>query len=131
MFQEYRQRDLIMAKTHQGIHRDDIKINLDGLDIRKIGSQGQLKSAIIAIKLAQVEWVRGKTSKAALILLDDIFDKLDSTRVMNLLDICASQLNAQIFISDTESERVNTSLDALKLNYAHYKIKDAKILNGG
>ena len=50
---------------------------------------------------------------------------------MNLLDICASQLNAQIFISDTESERVNTSLDALKLNYAHYKIKDAKILNGG
>jgi DNA replication and repair protein RecF len=131
LFQEYRQRDLIMAKTHQGIHRDDIKINLDGLDIRKIGSQGQLKSAIIAIKLAQVEWVRGKTSKAALILLDDIFDKLDSTRVMNLLDICASQLNAQIFISDTESERVNTSLDALKLNYSHYKIKDAKILNGG
>jgi len=130
LFADYRQRDLIMAKTHQGIHRDDLNMNLDGLDIRKIGSQGQLKSAIIAIKLAQVEWVRDKTSKTAIILLDDIFDKLDSTRVMNLIDICARQLDAQIFISDTESERVNTSLDVLKLNYTHYEIKDASIVNG-
>lgn len=123
------QRDLVMGKTHEGIHRDDLDIQLNGMDIRKIGSQGQLKTAIIAIKLAQVEWVKNNTEKSPLILLDDIFDKLDAMRVENLIDICANQLNAQIFISDTEADRVTRSLEQLELEYKHIKIVEGEIID--
>jgi len=121
-----RKRDFIMGKTHEGIHRDDLRIFMDDMDIRKTGSQGQLKSAIIAIKLAQIDWVKELTQASPIILLDDIFDKLDKSRVEKLIDICANSLNAQIFITDTEADRVATSLRHLSLEYLHYKINEGK-----
>ena len=124
-----RQKDIIMAKTYEGVHRDDLKISLNGMDIRKTGSQGQLKSAIIAMKLAQVEWIKSETGRSPLILLDDVFDKLDKTRVENLIDICANKLNSQIFISDTDSDRVTRCLDELKLDYKHFKIEDGELVS--
>lgn len=129
LLKDSRQRDVIMAKTYEGIHRDDLSLFLDGLDIRKIGSQGQLKSAIISIKISQLEWVKLSNGKAAIILLDDIFDKLDSQRVENLIDICANELEAQIFITDTNESRVSDSLNTLKLKYKHIKIENAKLLD--
>ena len=124
-----RQKDMIMGKTHEGVHRDDLIIYLDGLDIRRIGSQGQLKSAIIAMKISQLEWVKANTEKAPIILLDDIFDKLDQQRVEKLIDICARELDAQIFISDTEEERVCHSLKSLGLEYKHLAIENAVIID--
>ena len=124
-----RQKDIIMGKTYEGVHRDDLKISLNGMDIRKTGSQGQLKSAIIAMKLAQVEWIKSETGRSPLILLDDVFDKLDKTRVENLIDICANKLNSQIFISDTDSDRVTRCLDELKLDYKHFKIEDGELVS--
>ena len=129
LVKDSRQKDVLIAKSHEGIHRDDLSIQLNGMDIRKIGSQGQLKSAIISMKLAQLEWVKENTGIAALILLDDIFDKLDPNRVEKLIDICAKKLDAQVFITDTEKDRVCDSLKRLSLEYAHLCIENASIVN--
>ncbi len=124
-----RMRDLATGKSNEGIHRDDLILKLNGMDIRKTGSQGQLKTAIIAIKLAQVEWVKSALDRVPIILLDDIFDKLDNTRVENLLDICASELNAQIFISDTEADRIVNSLKKLNLQFTHFNIQNGELID--
>ncbi len=129
LMNESRQKDFLTGKTNEGIHRDDLSIFLDDLDIRKIGSQGQLKSAIIAIKIAQVEWVKSIKDIAPLILLDDIFDKLDRARVENLINICANELNAQIFISDTDANRVIDGLSEMGLEHKHLHVDNAKIIS--
>lgn len=119
---ETRKLDMLSGKSNIGIHRDDLKIYLDGMDIRKVGSQGQLKSAIVAMKMAQVEWVKSISQKIPLVLLDDIFDKLDKNRVENLIDICARDMNAQVFISDTEPARVSECLKKLGFKCQHIHI---------
>lgn len=131
LMQASREKDYVMGKTHEGIHKDDLRISLGGHDIRKIGSQGQLKSAIIAIKLAQAEWVRDNISKVPILLLDDIFDKLDKERVRNLIDICSRQLQAQFFITDTDEERITAILDVMQLDYTHFKIENGSLVNAG
>ena len=129
LFEETAQRDFIMGKTHEGIHRDDLIIKLNGHDIKKFGSQGQLKSTIIAIKLAQIEWVKSQTGIIPILLLDDIFDKLDKERVFTFVQLCAKDLESQIFISDTDADRVVESLNKLNLKYSHYIIENGKIVN--
>lgn len=127
LFVESAARDYIMGKTHEGNHRDDLSIKLNGNDIRKFGSQGQLKSAIIAIKLAQIEWVKSQTGCIPILLLDDIFDKLDKERVFTFVKLCAEELEAQVFITDTDADRVVKTLDELKLNYRHFVVEEGKL----
>ena len=119
-------KDLVLAKTSEGIHRDDLILKINGFEMKKYASQGQLKSAIISLKLAQIEWVRSMTGKIPILLLDDIFDKLDSMRVKNLIDICVNRLSTQVFISDTDTDRVDNILKKLNKDYNHYYIKDGK-----
>jgi len=129
LFAETESRDYIMGKTHEGIHRDDLTIKLNGYDIKKFGSQGQLKSAIISIKLAQIEWVKKQTDIVPILLLDDIFDKLDKERVHTFVKLCAERLKSQIFITDTDADRVVETLKKLKLDFEHYIIEEGKIKN--
>jgi len=129
LFEENATRDYIMGKTHEGIHRDDLTIKLNGYDIKKYGSQGQLKSAIIAIKLAQIEWVKSQTGTLPILLLDDIFDKLDKERVYTFVKLCVEKLQSQIFITDTDADRVVDTLKKLKLDFQHYIIEEGKIKN--
>jgi len=104
-------------------------IKLNDIEIRKYGSQGQLKSAVIAIKLSQIEWVKKITQKIPILLLDDIFDKLDEERVDSFINICANDLNSQVFISDTDNDRVISNLKKLKLDFTHYIIENGAISN--
>lgn len=119
--------DLASGKSNAGIHKDDMTIMLDGKPIKKYASQGQLKSSIIAIKLAQLVWVRNDAQKIPILLLDDIFDKLDSQRVYQFLDICHHQIGAQVFITDTEDKRVTDQLSDLNINYKTLKVDNGTI----
>ncbi len=96
-----RQRDLILGWTSQGIHKDDIEMLLDGYPLRQVGSQGQQKTYVIAMKLAQALML-GKP----ILLLDDIFDRLDSERVERILGLVGSERFGQIFLTDTDRQHL-------------------------
>lgn len=121
------EKDLIVGKTTEGIHKDDMVLTINNQDIKKYASQGQLKSAIISLKLSQIEWVKTCKSKIPILLLDDIFDKLDSDRVEHLLRICHNQLQSQIFITDTDADRVTNKLEKLNIDFNHYYITNGKL----
>ena len=122
-------KDMITAKTNSGIHKDDLDISINGQPIRKHGSQGQLKSAIIALKLAQMQWMESITSVVPIILLDDIFDKLDRQRVKQLLSIVC-QTGRQVFISDTDNERLLTIFEELDMKYNQFIISEGAVAHG-
>lgn len=111
------EKDLYTGRTNSGIHKDDIKMTLSGERIKDFASQGQIKSYILALKLAQYDLLKMHTGKSPLLLLDDIFDKLDPTRVDHLLSIVTSNDFGQVFITDTDSEKVPALLDAKLVKY--------------
>lgn len=125
-----RLKDVVTGKTNDGIHRDDLLFWLGEHELRKYGSQGQLKSSIIALKLAQIDWVRLKSGKSPILLLDDIFDKLDMERVNKLIDICHNRMGSQICVTDTDGKRMSEVLNNLNLNYTHFNVENGKIDNG-
>ncbi|HMM12076.1 MAG TPA: DNA replication/repair protein RecF [Bacteroidales bacterium] len=100
------QRDLQYSFTTRGIHRDDLNLNLNGMPLKKFGSQGQQKSFAIALKLAQFEHTALKKQMKPILLLDDIFDKLDDKRVQYLIELVSGGLFGQVFITDTQPQRI-------------------------
>ena len=110
------QKDIILQYTSSGIHKDDFIFNLDGSRIKKFGSQGQQKSFLIALKLAQFEYLKNKTGNSPILLLDDIFDKLDLIRVKRIVEIVNSTNFGQLFLSDTDRERIEKVLSSLNLS---------------
>jgi len=110
------QKDVILQYTSSGIHKDDFIFNLDGSRIKKFGSQGQQKSFLIALKLAQFEYLKNKTGNSPILLLDDIFDKLDLIRVKRIVEIVNSTNFGQLFLSDTDRERIEKVLSSLNLS---------------
>jgi DNA replication and repair protein RecF len=100
-----RDKDRVLQYTSGGIHKDDLEFNIDGFPLKKTGSQGQQKTFLIALKLAQFEFLRDKIGFKPLLLLDDIFDKLDATRVNALIALVNASTFGQIFITDTHPER--------------------------
>lgn len=100
-------KDRILQFTSCGIHKDDLTMNIEGYPIKKYGSQGQQKSLLIALKLAQFEYLKAEFNSSPILLLDDIFDKLDNNRVKQLISLVNNNLFGQIFISDTDLDRTN------------------------
>jgi len=98
-------KDLITQRTNMGIHRDEISLTINQWPLKKMGSQGQQKSVLISLKLAQFEIITQLLSKKPILLLDDIFDKLDDLRIQKLLDMIASDRFGQIFITDAREDR--------------------------
>lgn len=98
-------RDRMLTYTSTGIHKDDLLFTMNAVPIKKIGSQGQQKSFLIALKLAQMILMKELTGKTPLLLLDDIFDKLDDSRVSQLIKLVNQEHFGQIFITDTNKER--------------------------
>ena len=113
MLTSVREKDLIMQRTTSGIHKDDISISLNKQPFRNIASQGQRKSLLFALKLAEFEMLKSKKGFAPLLLLDDVFEKLDESRMHNLLDWVCVQNDGQIFITDTHRERIVNHLEKL------------------
>ncbi len=104
LLREQLDRDRLLQRTSMGVHRDDLLFSLSGKSLRKFGSQGQIKSFVLALKLAQYRLLFEKKKVKPLLLLDDLFDKLDASRVLNLLQLLSKEPFGQIFITHTESE---------------------------
>lgn len=102
------ERDRMLTYTSKGIHKDDLLFDMDTVLIKKTGSQGQQKSFLIALKLAQMSLVKELTGKTPILLLDDIFDKLDDHRVSQLIELVNQENFGQIFITDTHRERTES-----------------------
>lgn len=112
-----RARDYAAQRTNSGIHRDDLEIKLSEQDFKVIASQGQRKSLLFALKLAEMEVLKKEKGFSPLLLLDDVFEKLDETRISNLLyKVCVENIG-QVFITDTNQERLSTHLDNLGVSY--------------
>lgn len=99
-------KDRILQYTACGIHKDDLIFNIEGYPLRKFGSQGQQKSYTIAIKLAQFEYIKNMKGFKPVVLFDDIFDKLDSLRVEHIVKLATDNNFGQVFITDTQKERI-------------------------
>jgi DNA replication and repair protein RecF len=110
-----RQRDLFLQRTNFGIHRDDYLFSLHNGDLKRLGSQGQQKSFIIALKLAQFEIVRRHKNIKPILLLDDIFDKLDDFRIEKLLELIKSDELGQLFITDARPDRTTGLLRQIQV----------------
>ncbi|MDQ6757353.1 MAG: DNA replication and repair protein RecF [Bacteroidota bacterium] len=104
-------KDLIMQRSYAGIHKDDLGSQLNGKSFKNVASQGQKKSLLFALKLAEFEMLKENKSFAPLLLLDDVFEKLDDLRMQNLLQWVCVNNESQVFITDTHLERLKNSLD--------------------
>lgn len=116
-------KDVALRRSNSGIHKDEIDIRLNELNLRKFGSQGQIKSALIALKLAEFDYLRQQNSNLPILLLDDIFEKIDEERAKVLTRIIKNGKFGQIFITDTNINRIESfckqigkSYNTLKLN---------------
>ena len=107
-FSRTRQRDLIVGWTTQGIHKDELEMRLGNYPLKRVGSQGQQKSFLLAMKLGQAIFL-GKP----ILLLDDIFDKLDAERVERIVRLVSSEQFGQIFITDTDRQHLTNMLDMM------------------
>lgn len=116
------QKDKIMQYSTVGIHKDDLIFKIDDYPIKKYGSQGQQKSFLIALKLAQFHFIKKQTDKKPLLLLDDIFDKLDEDRVSQLIQLVNEDNFGQLFISDTNAKRTEKIIEKTKQSYKMFEL---------
>ncbi|AWK02881.1 DNA replication and repair protein RecF [Flavobacterium crocinum] len=119
LLQENINKDRALHYTTVGIHKDDLSFEIDSHPIKKFGSQGQQKSFLIALKLAQFEFLKKQSGVKPILLFDDIFDKLDETRVAKIVEMVNSETFGQLFISDTHPERTEA---IVKSTHQTYKI---------
>ena len=124
IFQRSQQQDLRFGYTTAGPHRDDMLFFIEGFPIKKVGSQGQQKSFLIALKLAQFQIIKQISGKLPILLLDDLFDKLDMTRVEYLLSLVAGETFGQIFITDSNKVRINQILTRVDSTAKSFEVHD-------
>lgn len=122
-----RERDRIIGFTTKGIHRDDIEMALGGYPVRREGSQGQNKTFAIALKLAQFTYLDKKDGTKPLLLLDDIFDRLDGKRVEKIIRLVSGDGFGQIFITDTDKARFDGILAQVSADYKIFEVCDGVI----
>lgn len=120
--------DRVTGRTNGGIHKDDLMMMLGDHQIRKTGSQGQKKTYLTALKLAQFDFIKEASSIKPLLLLDDIFDKLDSKRVSRILELVSENHFGQIFITDTNREHLDAIVEQIKSEFKIYHVENGKIL---
>lgn len=120
-FAPQRTRDLELRYTSTGPQRDDFVFNMDGHPIRRAGSQGQQKSFLVALKFAQYEIMKRAYGFAPMLLLDDVFDKLDLRRIANLIGMVAGSDFGQIFITDTDRSRLSGIVDRITDDRAYFQ----------
>jgi len=127
LWQESLSIDLKMGFTSNGIHRDDWSLLLNDVPMKWSGSQGQRKTFLVALKLAMSDLLFLRKQQSPLLLLDDIFDKLDAERVAALLQLVQQQHFGQVFITDTSQERMQRLLNESKLPAALFKVKQGEV----
>lgn len=122
------EKDRALERTSQGIHKDDLLFTIhEAMPLKKFGSQGQQKSFLIALKLAQYSFLRKKKKYKPLLLLDDIFDKLDDRRTKKLMQLVSEDEFGQIFITDTDAERIKDIFDEIAQPIRIFEVKGGTI----
>jgi len=129
MLREKRAQDRLLKFTSVGVQRDDFIFEMDGYPIRKCGSQGQQKSFLVALKFAQYELMKMEYGYAPILLLDDLFDKLDMNRVSNLLRMVSGTEFGQIFLSDSNKIRLGKIVDDLTSDRTYHTAKGGVFIN--
>ena len=119
LLEENINKDRALHYTSVGIHKDDLSFEIDHYPIKKFGSQGQQKSFLIALKLAQFEFLKKQSGQKPILLFDDVFDKLDESRVEKIIEMVNNDDFGQLFISDTHAERTEA---IVKMTHQSYKI---------
>lgn len=117
-------KDRASNYTQKGVHKDDIIFEMNGYPIKKIGSQGQQKSFLIALKLAQFDFIKSQIGFKPILLLDDIFDKLDDNRVLKLISFVNKGVFGQVFITDTHAERSEDILTKADIPFSIFVIEN-------
>ena len=108
-----REKDYLLQRTSIGIHKDDLLFELNGEPFKQTASQGQRKSLLFSLKLAEAEELKQHKGFAPLLLLDDVFEKLDDSRMHNLLNYVCTQFGGQVFLTDPHPDRIVAAFEAL------------------
>ncbi len=128
MLKESRQRDRILGYSTKGIHKDDLIMQLGEFPIKREGSQGQNKTYLIALKLAQFEFLKRTGSQTTpIVLLDDIFDKLDASRVEQIVKLVAGDSFGQIFVTDTNRDHLDKILRKIEGDYKLFEVAEGVV----
>lgn len=130
LLEERREKDRVLQRTSAGIHRDDLVFTQEGHPLRRVASQGQLKSFVLSLKLAQYRLLQQTTKRTPILLLDDIFDKLDRQRVGQLLELVLGSTFGQVFLSDTDPERVASLLREDATEWKRFLVEDGVAAEG-
>ena len=127
LLQKNIEKDRVLERTSAGIHKDDLLFSIHGMPMKKFGSQGQQKSFLIALKLAQYSFLRQQNGFKPILLLDDIFDKLDDHRVTKLMQMVSNHDFGQVFITDTNVTRVNQVFSEIGVEIKLFKVKGGEV----
>lgn len=128
ILQQFREKDFLFQRTGGGIHKDDLALRLNGQPFKNIASQGQRKSLLFALKLAEYDSLKNSKGFPPLLLLDDVFEKLDESRMHNLLEWVCVKNDGQIFITDTHRERIQQHFDRLGMKFQLVEISPDSML---
>ncbi len=120
-------KDRFLEYTSTGIHKDDLIFTMNDFPVKLLGSQGQQKSYLVALKLAKFDYIRNKAGYPPIMLLDDIFDKFDAERVEQIISLVGNQRFGQIFITDTHSSRLHEILSSHNTDYRLFGISANKV----
>ncbi len=123
------EKDRMLQYTCKGIHKDELVFTLGGFPVKRFASQGQQKSFLIALKLAQFQFMREITGIKPILLLDDIFDKLDDSRVMRLMELVSHHTFGQLFISDAHPERVRKIFNNIGIPISVVEVENGAVKN--
>jgi DNA replication and repair protein RecF len=123
------EKDRVLERTTTGIHKDELAFVISGMPLKKFGSQGQQKSFLIALKIAQYAYLVKNKGFKPLLLLDDIFDKLDDNRVQKLMQMVSHHDFGQIFITDTGRERVKSIFEKIEVDVTLFEVDNGTIQN--
>jgi DNA replication and repair protein RecF len=121
------EKDRALERTTTGIHKDDLNFAIHGMPVKKFGSQGQQKSFLIALKLAQYTFLTNEKGFKPLLLLDDIFDKLDDKRVAKLMQMVSDNDFGQVFITDTSANRIQDIFNNIGVNVKLFKVAGGEV----
>ena len=122
----HRDHDVMLRRTNAGPHRDEIELLIDAQNLRRFASQGQLKTVVLALRLAQARVLKVHNKKVPILLLDDLFDRLDPSRVQHLIDLITEEGYAQIFVTDTHPQRLK-SLEVHDLKASYYLVENGQV----
>ncbi len=123
LFNDAVEKDRVLKFTTVGVHKDDLNFQINSYPVKRFGSQGQQKSFVIALKLAQFEYTRNKMGYKPILLFDDIFDKLDDLRVEQLIKLVSNNSFGQVFITDTQQERIKRLLEKVDIDHKIFRVE--------